>query len=279
MNMQPTAPWIASYSTTAIEPACLQILDFQSCSNWREQCTSCTLDTGGCVIDGKGWIVFHRDIKSADIRLAADFTGRLIGCGLAKFVPDDNSNIIPGLGTQSVAITNGGHTFGTSGYMCPEYVGKNGLPCPCIAAFYMYSIGIVMVELILGCLIGGQSTRNGKQFKDVFAMFVKDARHRVIGDGWGRLKNEADPVIFWKPESLDLVCKTAIRCMAPFPEDRLSTHNLLPCAKRGSPITHWYTKICAARCCRGYTSTLYYLQPPSNRYTVQHGSRTVFKLY
>ena len=44
------------------------------------------LHTGGCVIDGNGWIVFHRDIKSANLCLAEDFTARLIDFGLAKFV-------------------------------------------------------------------------------------------------------------------------------------------------------------------------------------------------
>ena len=40
--------------------------------------------------------------------------------------------------------------------------------------------------------------------QDVFAMFVEDERYRVIGDGWERLKSDADPVISWKPESLDI---------------------------------------------------------------------------
>ncbi len=43
------------------------------------------LHTGGCKVAGKGWKVFHRDIKSANIYLADDFTPRLIDCGLSFF--------------------------------------------------------------------------------------------------------------------------------------------------------------------------------------------------
>ena len=61
--------------------------------------------------------------------------------------------------------------FELQGYMCPEYSRNKyeGTPCPYIAAYDVYSIGVVMVELILGCLIGGQSARNGMQFKNAFA--------------------------------------------------------------------------------------------------------------
>ncbi|KAI2512192.1 serine/threonine kinase [Fragilaria crotonensis] len=184
------------------------------------------LHTGGC----SGWKVFHRDIKSPNICLAEDFTARLIDCGLAKFVPDENSNIIPGSVTPSIRSTSGLRAFGTPGYMCPVYarIKARGLSCPYIAAFDVYSIGVVIVELILGCLTGGQSTRNGKQFLDVFEMYVQDERTYLrIVDGCEKLKRDADPAIIWNPEALELVCKTAIRCMAPVPEDRLSTDDLL----------------------------------------------------
>ncbi|KAI2491752.1 serine/threonine kinase [Fragilaria crotonensis] len=182
------------------------------------------LHNGGCKVAGKGWKVFHRDIKSANICLADDFTPRLIDCGLAEFVPDDNSN-------GSVALSStGGPALGTPGYMCPEYLRKKGrgLPCPYIAAFDVYSIGIVLVELILGCLNARPSTRYGTQPLDLFAMYVQDDRtfQRIV-DGWAMLKRDADPIIDWNPDALELVCKAAIQCMAPFPEERLSTKDLL----------------------------------------------------
>ncbi|KAI2494578.1 serine/threonine kinase [Fragilaria crotonensis] len=54
------------------------------------------LHTGGCKVEGKGWKVFHRDIKSANICLADDFTPRLIDCGLAKLYLTPTPALLPG---------------------------------------------------------------------------------------------------------------------------------------------------------------------------------------
>ncbi|KAI2491609.1 serine/threonine kinase [Fragilaria crotonensis] len=188
------------------------------------------LHTGGCKVAGKGWNVFHRDIKSANICLADDFTPRLIDCGLAKFVLDDESSAITGSSTVTLQSTIGGFALGTPGYMCPVYVKKkgNGHPCPYIAEYDVYSIGVVLVELILGCLNGVRSTRNDSLFLDVFEKYVQGERsyHRIV-DGWKKLKRDADPTIVWNADALEIACKTAIQCMDPFPEERLSTKDLL----------------------------------------------------
>ena len=86
---------------------------------------------------------------------------------------------------------------------------------------------MVLVELILGCLIGGQSTRNGTQFDDVFEKYVKDEDDDLIVDGWKILERDADPSIIWDPRSFRLVCRTAIRCITPSSKTRLSTSALL----------------------------------------------------
>ncbi|KAI2489351.1 serine/threonine kinase [Fragilaria crotonensis] len=97
-----------------------------------------------------GFKVFHRDIKSANICLTEDFTPRLIDCGLAKFVEDEH-NAFP---SETIAITGltGGPLLGTIGYVCPEYSSKKtgGIKCDYIPAYDVYSLGIVMAELILG---------------------------------------------------------------------------------------------------------------------------------
>ena len=190
------------------------------------------LHAGGCKVAGRGWKVFHRDIKSDNICLAEDFTPRLIDCGLAKFVLDEDYKDTPETMTVSLQSNTGGLAFGTPGYLCPDYLGKKGRGCPCpfIAAYDVYSIGIVLVELISGCLNGERTMRNGTRFRDVFdvfEMYVKDRRDQRIVDGWEKLKDDADPTIIWNPASLELVCKTAIQCVAPLPEERLSTTDLL----------------------------------------------------
>ena len=92
----------------------------------------------------------------------------------------------------------------------------------------MSSIGVVMVELILGCLTGGQSTRNGRKFDSVYRINVKD-KSKIFDDGWKRLIKDADPSIVWNAESLEVVCKAAsIQCMAPSSDERLCTNDLLP---------------------------------------------------
>jgi serine/threonine protein kinase len=183
------------------------------------------LHVGGC----HGWKVFHRDIKSANIYLTDDFTPRLIDCGLSKFVADENSETIPGLVTPSLQNTNGGPAFGSPGYMCPEYVRRMsiGLPCPYIAAYDVYSLGVVLTELILGCVNSAQSTRNGTQFYDVFSKYVQNEDHEPIIGGWHRLSRDADPSIVWNPDVLYLACRSAVQCMAPFSAERLTTKALL----------------------------------------------------
>jgi serine/threonine protein kinase len=58
---------------------------------------------GGC---------YHRDVKVANICLTQALTPKLIDCGLAKFIPDDNQ-------VAQATATEG--RPGTSGYKCPRY--------------------------------------------------------------------------------------------------------------------------------------------------------------
>jgi hypothetical protein len=55
--------------------------------------------------------------------------------------------------------------------------------------------------------------------------YSEDDRRREIVDGWKLLQDDVDSVIDWKPESLEQVRKTVIRCMAPFPKHRLSRND------------------------------------------------------
>ncbi|KAI2497238.1 serine/threonine kinase [Fragilaria crotonensis] len=168
---------------------------------------------------GAGFKVFHGDIKSANIYLTEDFTPRLTDCGLAKFV-EDKRNAIPSETTQQTGSTDS-PAIGTTGYMCPEYTSKKAhqIECDCIPAYDVYSLGVVMAELILGRLNDGNPTH-------ILETYVLNGKSPVL-DGWKLLKYDADVQVDWNADALELVCKTAVGCITPSSEDRLSTSVLL----------------------------------------------------
>jgi hypothetical protein len=65
-----------------------------------------------------------------------------------------------------------------------------------------------MVELIVGCLISGQSL-SVKTFHDFHQKYVEDDKERFIPDGWKFLKDDVDPCISWKTNVLD--CASAAK--------------------------------------------------------------------
>ena len=97
-------------------------------------------------------ILFHHDIKSANICLQQNYTAKLIDCGLAKFMPVDDSSSISGI-PFSVRNTSNNGVFGTPGYICPWYShGRKTFEASCD----VYSFGMVMIELVTGCLQFGR---------------------------------------------------------------------------------------------------------------------------
>ena len=103
-------------------------------------------------IEKDGHTLFHRDIKSSNIYLQQNYDAKLIDCGLAKFVPVDDSietSAIP----FSVWKTSHVGVFGTPGYICPSYSRAHKT---FEASCDVYSFGIVMIELVTGCLQFGR---------------------------------------------------------------------------------------------------------------------------
>ncbi|KAI2497240.1 serine/threonine kinase [Fragilaria crotonensis] len=179
--------------------------------------------------------VYHRDIKSANICLMKDFTPKLIGCGLAKFVLDRHE-AVPSESIQQSGSTQG-TAIGTHLYRCPEYISKKGkgINCDYIPAYDVYSFGVVMAELILGRLNDGKRT-------NVLQTYVLNEETPIV-DGWKQLKNHADGRADWNAEALELVCKTVIGCITLPSERRLSTDKLRDLLKHATNKQDKYSDI------------------------------------
>ncbi len=167
---------------------------------------------------GAGLKVFHRDIKSGNIHLTKNFTPRLIDCGLAKFV-EDKRNAFSSETTDQTGSPEG-PAAGTIGYMCPEYASRKAdqNESDYIPAYDVYSLGVVMAELILGHLNGDPT--------NIFESYVVNGETPIV-DGWQQLINDADGQADWNAGALELISKTAIGCITPSSEGRLSTGVLL----------------------------------------------------
>jgi serine/threonine protein kinase len=77
------------------------------------------LHIGGC----HGWKVFHRDIKSANLCLSENFAACLLDCGLAQYVPDENSNKV----TPSVRSTRKGPALFGHPRICARSIQERSL--------------------------------------------------------------------------------------------------------------------------------------------------------
>ena len=150
------------------------------------------------------FILFHCDIKSANICLRRDYTAKLIDCGLAKFVPVDDSIAI----LFSVQNTTLGGVFRTPGYICTRYSHEKKTFKAC---YYVYLFGIFMIELVTGCIQNGQK---GDFFKRYFPENFDGNPAEALKLAIPELAKDVDPLADeWEDGSLSSVCSLAIRCI------------------------------------------------------------------
>lgn len=113
---------------------------------------------------------YHRDVKSSNIVLMKDLTPKLIDCGLAKY-----TNIDDNIPSDSISFGQSRAVrFGTPGYICRNY----DMTGVYDAKAEVYSVGIVLLELITGCIQGKYHNTQG------ISMFLEEAldRHWIVPD-------------------------------------------------------------------------------------------------
>ena len=172
--------------------------------------------------------LFHCDIKPHNICLDQNYTVKLIDCGLAKFFPLDQS-IDSSKYSFSVLNTSPASVFGahaacdgTRGYTCPWYSkGFNKFEASCD----VYSFGIVMIELVRGCLQNKQLENFSERylpshFEGNPAQALKLAIPELVRD--------VDPLAEeWEDGILSSVCELAISCIQYNRAKRPTTNELV----------------------------------------------------
>jgi serine/threonine protein kinase len=116
----------------------------------------------------------HRDIHLANVFFAPDNTVKLMDCGLGKFFQEPSLDDTPSKITMTTMNPN--NRFGSPGYICPSYL--NG-KIPYMPACDLYSFGIVMLELLSGCIQEGSLIQTFHEKSLLFTEF-----DRLAGEGW-----------------------------------------------------------------------------------------------
>ncbi|KAF6160900.1 hypothetical protein GIB67_025435 [Kingdonia uniflora] len=108
-----------------------------SCLEWKER-----VQIAYDVADGLNYLhnytnppYIHKDLKSSNILLTANFRAKIANFGLARTLDNQQGNL---------HLTR--HVVGTQGYMAPEYI-ENGVVTPKLDVF---AFGVVMLELLSG---------------------------------------------------------------------------------------------------------------------------------
>eukprot|EP01036_Dinobryon_divergens_P030218 gene30218-39424_t len=142
-----------------------------------------------------GYPAYHRDIKADNIALSADYTAKLIDCGLSKYIAEDGQG-------RSIHSATGGR-FGTPGYMCPFY---NEGATNYDAKSEMYSFGIVLLEVLSGILQGSTGS-DGKKI-----MLHRSIRSLTVDARAGS----------WPEDCARQLLDLAKQCIAEY-DDRIAT--------------------------------------------------------
>jgi serine/threonine protein kinase len=145
--------------------------------------------------------IIHRDIKSSNILIDADWTARVSDFGLSMMSPDSDHDYQP---TKAA---------GTVGYIDPEYYGLNVLT----AKSDVYGLGVVLLELLTGKRAIFKNDENGGT-----PMSIVDFAVPIImkGELINFLDQRVEKPEMNETEAVELVAYTAMHCVHLEGKDR-----------------------------------------------------------
>jgi len=145
--------------------------------------------------------IIHRDIKSSNILIDADWTARVSDFGLSMLSPDSDHDYRP---TKAA---------GTVGYIDPEYYGLNVLT----AKSDVYGLGVVLLELLTGKRAIFKNDEN-----EGTPISIVDFAVPIImkGELMKILDQRVEPPEMNETEAVELVSYTAMHCVHLEGKDR-----------------------------------------------------------
>ncbi|OMO99808.1 hypothetical protein CCACVL1_03621 [Corchorus capsularis] len=153
----------------------------------------------------------HKNLKTSNILLDANFRAKVTNFGLARSIEDNDEG--------GLQLTR--HVVGTQGYMAPEYI-ENGVITPKLDVF---AFGVIMLELL-----SGKKAANSEKNAVAEELLSASIKGVLEGDNVReKLKNFIDPAL--RPEyPLDLafsMAQLAKNCVAHDLNARLSMSEVL----------------------------------------------------
>jgi serine/threonine protein kinase len=160
----------------------------------------------------------HRDVKSANVCITADYRAKIIDCGLGKLLPKDEvaeSKLLASWARSSAQLNSGGgDKLGTPAYRDPGYEHgdyRYGTWCD------IFSYGVVMAELITGTLSSSSSTATATVAAEASRGGTVHRKY-VYRDKNGKtkrdLRGDIDDVILDAPGAyLQVLCDLCLQCL------------------------------------------------------------------